>query len=220
MGQEPHVGADNATITVTGTGWAEAAPDVMLVSIGVECRAESVGEAYAAAGKDLAAVGTVLRGRGVAPDDIRSTGLAVRADLARRDGEGQRLVGYVASSSLAVRLRDLGSASAAVSEAVRSGGDNVRLNNLQLALADDSAVRARARDAAWQDALSAAAQYATLASSSLGSVLSITDQRPGPGPVPVAGLQRASATEGPPVEPGANRVEAAVAVTWELQQQQ
>ncbi|MDQ0664960.1 uncharacterized protein YggE [Arthrobacter ulcerisalmonis] len=212
MDQDPQA----QTVTVTGTGWAEAVPDLMLVSVGIECSAASVAEAYAASGEALAAVGSVLRSRGVSPSDLRSTNLTVRADLAWRDGEGQKLVGYVASASLTVRLRDIGSAAATISEAVGAAGDVVRLNNLQLVLSDESAVRAEARDAAWQDALRTAEQYAALASASLGRVLSVTDQHPPVGPVPLAGLQRASAIEGPAVEPGANRVEAAVSVTWEL----
>ncbi|MDQ0769784.1 uncharacterized protein YggE [Pseudarthrobacter defluvii] len=216
MGQTPDVRVEAGMVTVTGTGWAEAAPDLMLVSVGVECRAGSVHEAYAAAGEALTAVGSVLHGRGVAPADLRTAGLTVRADLAWRDGEGQKLLGYVAGGSLMVRLRDLGSASATVSEAVRAAGDSARLNSLQLVLSDDSAIRVQARDAAWQDALGTAGQYAALASAALGQVLSVTDGRPAPIPVPLAGLQRASATEGPPVEPGVNRVEAAVTVTWEL----
>ncbi|MFC0457073.1 SIMPL domain-containing protein [Arthrobacter liuii] len=216
MGQETHVHGDAGTVTATGTGWAEAAPDQMLVSVGVECRAESVDEAYEAAGERLAAVDAVLRSRGIAPADIRSAGLSVRADLAWRDGEGQKLVGYVAASNLTVRLRDIEHASTVVSEAVRAAGDTVRLNNFQLVLSDESAVRAEARDAAWQDALRTAEQYGALASATLGRVLSIADQRPAPGSVPLAGLQRASAAEDLAVEPGQNRVEAAVTVTWEL----
>jgi hypothetical protein len=204
------------TITLTGAGWAEAAPDLMLVSVGVECRAASVEDAWAAATGGLREVGAALRSRGVAPADIRSTGLAVRPDLAWRDGEGQKLVGYVAAGSLSVRLRDLPGASAIISAAVGAAGDTVRLNNLQLVLSDDSAVRAEAREAAWQDALRSAGQYAALASGRLGRVLSVDESRPAPGPVPLAGLQRASAAEGPPIEPGLNRVEAAVTVTWEL----
>lgn len=204
------------TITVTGTGWAEAAPDLVLVAVGVECRAASVDEAWASASGGLRDVGAALRARGVAPDDIRSAGLAVRADLAWRDGEGQKLVGYVASGSLSVRLRDLAGASAVISAAVGAAGDTVRLNNLQLVLSDDSAVRAQAREAAWQDALRSAGQYAALASGRLGRVLSVDESRPAPGPVPLAGLQRASAAEGPAIEPGVNRVEAAVTVRWEL----
>ena len=209
---------DARTVTVTGTGWAEAAPDLMLVSVGVECRAESVEGAYAAAAEGLAAVGSALRSHGVAPADIRSAGLSVRADLAWRDGEGQKLVGYVASSSLTVRLRDFASASAIISAAVGAAGDNVRLNNLQLVLSDDAAVRAEARDTAWHDALRTAAQYAALASATLGRVLSVTDQPPAGGPVPLDGMQRTSASEGLAVEPGTNRVEATVTATWALEQ--
>ena len=217
MVEDPHVQVGAGTVTVTGTGSAEAAPDLMLVSVGVECRAGSVQEAYAAAGGALAAVGSALRGRGVAPADLRTAGLSVRADLAWRDGEGQKLVGYVAAGSLLVRLKDLSSASGTVSEAVRAAGDAARLNSLQLVLSDDSAIRAQARDAAWEDALHTAGQYAALASATLGRVLSVTDQRPASGPVPLAGLQRTSATESLAVEPGENRVDAAVTVTWELQ---
>ncbi|MFB0837539.1 SIMPL domain-containing protein [Arthrobacter sp. E44] len=217
MGPDPHVQVGAGTVTVTGTGSAEAAPDLVLVSVGVECRAGSVQEAYAAAGEALAAVGSVLRGRGVAPAELRTAGLSVRADLAWRDGEGHKLVGYVAAGSLLVKLRDMGSASGTVSEAVHAAGDAARLNSLQLVLSDDSAIRAEARDAAWADALRIAGQYAALASGTLGRVLSVADQRPVSGPVPLAGLQRASATESVALEPGENRVEAAVTVTWELQ---
>jgi hypothetical protein len=216
MERESHVHVGAGTVTVTGTGWAEAAPDLMLVSAGVECRATSVEEAYAGAAEGMAAVAAALRSRGVAAADIQSAGLSVRADLAWRDGEGQKLVGYVAAGSLNVRLRDLGRASATVSEAIRAGGDTARLNSLQLVLSDDSAVRTEARDAAWRDAFRTAGQYAALASASLGRVLSVTEQRPGGAPVPVAGLQRASTTESMPIEAGQSRVEAAVTVTWEL----
>jgi len=216
MVRDAHVEVGAGTVTATGTGWAEAAPDLMLVSVGVECRAGSVEEAFAAAGGALAAVGAALRDRGVASADIQSAGLSVRADLAWRDGEGQKLVGYVAGGSLMVRLRDMGSASSIVSRAVAAAGESARLNSLQLVLSDDSAIRAQARDSAWQDALRTAGQYAALASGTLGRVLSMADQHHTPGPIPVAGLQRASATESIPVEPGLNRVEATVTVTWEL----
>ncbi|RAX17362.1 DUF541 domain-containing protein [Pseudarthrobacter sp. AG30] len=216
MNAAERASTDAGTVTVTGSGWAEAVPDLVTVSVAVECRAPSVADAYAAAGQGLAAVAAALRGHGVAPADLRTGGLSVRADLAWRDGEGQKLVGYVAVGSLAVRLRDVGNAPAAISAAVGSGGDDVRLESLQLVLSDDSATRAQAREAAWQDALRAAAQFASLASATLGRVLSVTDLRAAPGPVPAAGLQRASAVEGLPLESGRNRVEAGVTVTWEL----
>lgn len=205
------------TVTVTGTGWAEAAPDVMLVSVGVECRDRSVDAAYSAAGAALAAVTDVFRSRGVAAADIRTTGLAVRADLVWREGEGQQVAGYIAASTLSVRLLDVGTASGMIADAVRAGGDKVRLNNLQLTLSNDFAVREQARAAAWQDALQAARQFAGLASATLGQVVSLTEHSPGQGPVPLAGIQRASAVESIAIEPGESRVDSAVTVVWELQ---
>lgn len=201
---------------MTGTGWAEAAPDLTLVTLGVESRASSVDAAYSAAGTALASVTEALRARGVAAADIRTTGLNVRADLVWREGEGQKVAGYVASSTLGVRLRDAAAVSGLIAEAVRAGGNDVRLNNLQLTLADDSLARERARAAAWEDALQAARQFAGLASAGLGGVLSVTEHAPGQGPAPLAALERASLTDAIAVEPGANRVETAVTVVWEL----
>lgn len=204
------------TVTATGTGWTEAPPDLTLVSIGVECRAPAVAAAYSRAGEALAAVTAVLRGHGTASGDIRTTSLNVRADLVWREGEGQQVAGYVASGTLGVRLRDMASAAGVISEAVTAGGNDVRLNSLHLALSDDAAAREQARAAAWEDALRAGRQFAALASASLGPVLSVTEHVPAQGPVPVVGLQRASAVESVAVEPGGNRVETAVTVVWEL----
>lgn len=205
------------TVTVTGTGWAEAAPDLMLVSIGVECRADSVDTAYSAAGTALAAVIAVFRSRGVAAADTRTTGLTVRADLVWREGEGQQVAGYSAASTLTVRLRDLASASGTIAEAVSAGGNNARLNSLELTLSDDSMVREQAREAAWHHALQAAGQFAALASAALGQVVSVTEHGRGQPPVPLAGIQRASAVESVAIEPGESRVETTVTVVWELQ---
>ena len=49
------------SISVTGTGSAEAVPDLLTVSIGVECRRETVAEAYGEAGTRSAAITAALR---------------------------------------------------------------------------------------------------------------------------------------------------------------
>lgn len=205
------------TVTVTGTGSADAAPDLMMVSIGVECRADSVEAAYSRAGASSEAVVSAFRRHGVEGADIRTAGLNVRADLTWREGEGQRVTGYVAASTLTVRLRAPGSASAAISEAIEAGGNDVRLNGLDLAFSDDAAVRARAREAAWLDAAGTAQQYAQLASARLGRVLSITDNTTVQGPVPLAGIQRAASVESLTVEAGDLTVSMSITVVWELQ---
>lgn len=205
------------TITVTGTGTAEAPPDLLTVSVGVECRRDSVGAAYTDAGTAAAAVSGALRRHGVADADIRTSGLNVRPELVWRDGGGQQVTGYVTSSVLTVRLRQVGAASGVIADVVDAGGDDVRLNGLELGFSDESAVAYVAREAAWQDAVATAEQFASLASARLGPVVSISEHVEGPRPVPVARIQRAAATEAISVEAGQTSVGASVTVVWELQ---
>lgn len=203
------------SITVSGTGTAEAPPDLLTISVGVECRRASVGAAYAEAGTASAAVSGALRLHGVADADIRTSGLNVRPELVWRDGEGQHVAGYVASSMLTVRVRQMAGTSAVIAAVVEAGGDDVRVNGLELGFADESAVMSRAREAAWQDAVAAAGQFASLASARLGTVVSIAEQ-PLQGPVPMAKMERAAAFDAISVEAGHAAVSAKVTVVWEL----
>lgn len=204
------------TVTVTGSGTAEAVPDLLTVSIGVECRREDVGAAYAAAGQASAGISVVLREHGVGDQDISTSGLNVRADVVWKEGQGQTVTGYVASSILSVRLRDVAGSSEVIAGAVAAGGNDVRLNGLDLGFADPAGVTAQAREAAWQDALATATQFASLAGTELGPVVSVT-QQPGPsGPIPVAKMQRAMAVDSVGIEAGQSSVSATVEVVWEL----
>jgi uncharacterized protein YggE len=204
------------TITVTGSGTAEAVPDLLTVSIGVECRREDVGAAYADAGRIAAGIAAVLRQHGVGDPDISTSGLNVRADVVWKEGQGQTVTGYVASSVLAVRLRDVAGSSEIIAGAVAAGGNDVRLNGLDLGFADPAAVTAQAREAAWQDALRTAGHFASLAGARLGPVVTITQQPGAAPPIPVAKMQRAMATESLGIEAGQSGVTATVGVVWEL----
>jgi uncharacterized protein YggE len=210
-------GQNSRTITVTGTGSAEAPPDLLTISVGVECRRDTVGTAFADAGTASSAVSGALRQHGVPDADLRTSGLNVRPELIWRDGEGQRVAGYVASSVLNVRLRDVSAASAVIAAVVDAGGDDVRLNGLELGFSDEQVVMAQARTAAWQDAVAAAEQFASLASTRLGAVLSVAEHADTPGPIPMARIHRAAATEAIGVEAGHASVGSSVTVMWELQ---
>jgi uncharacterized protein YggE len=204
------------TVTVTGFGTAEAAPDLLTLSVGVECRRDSAGDAYAAAGEASAAVTGALRSRGVPGRDIRTSGLNVRADVVWQEGRGQQVTGYVASSMLSVRLRDLAAGPGVIAAAVEAGGNDVRLDGVQLGFADAAAVMALAREAAWADARAAAAQLAGLAAAELGEVISVRQHPVPSSPVPVGGMQRAFAADTMAVESGESGVSTSVTVEWGL----
>ena len=118
------------SISVTGSGSAEAAPDLLTLSIGVECRRETVAEAYGDAGR-------VGRHHVGAPAERRgqrghpTSGLNVRAEVNWQEGRGQIVTGYLASSMLTIRIRSLSGSSEIIAAAVAAGGDDVRLNGLE-----------------------------------------------------------------------------------------
>ncbi|MET3809834.1 SIMPL domain-containing protein [Arthrobacter sp. UYEF3] len=204
------------SLSVTGSGTAEAAPDLLLLSIGVECRRPGVDAAYGDAARASSAITAVLREHGVPDPDITSSGLNLRAEVSWQEGRGQLISGYLASSTLAVRLRDLAAASGLIAAAVAAGGDDVRLNGLEFGFAHPAAVQARAREAAWNDARTAAEHFASLAGARLGRAISVTQHSGMTSPIPLAAMQRAVASEPLTVEAGGSSVTAAVAVVWEL----
>jgi uncharacterized protein YggE len=191
-------------------------PDLLTLLVGVECRQENVGEAYGAAGRVSAGITAALRARGVDSRDISTSGLNVRAEVNWQEGRGQTVSGYLASSVLRVRIRELAAASAMIAEAVAAGGNDVRLNGLEFGFTDPAAVTARAREAAWAEALVAAEHLASLAGARLGKVLSIAQQPGYSPPIPVAGLQRTAAVDSLTLEAGESSVSATVDVDWEL----
>ena len=204
------------TITVTGTASAKAVPDLVTLTLGVETRRDTASKAYDDAGKAAAAVATSLRAAGVQDADLRTSGLNLRADLVWVEGQGQKVAAYVASTNVHVGIRSHTEAPATIAAAVAAGGDDIRINGIEQRFADASQVTRQAQEAAWQDALQRAEQYASLASARLGSVVSIS-QQPLPGsPIPMGGLVRAAAVEALPLEAGESSVAASVTVEWEL----
>lgn len=204
------------SISARGAGSAEAAPDLLTLQVGVECRRENVGDAYGDAGRVSAAIASALRNRGVDGRDISTSGLNVRAEVNWQEGRGPAVTGYLASSILSVRIRELAASGGIIAETVAAGGNDVRLNGLGLGFADPASVTARAREVAWADALAAAEHLAGLAGARLGRVLSVVQQPGVPAPIPFAGMERAAATDSFAVEAGESSVSATVDVVWEL----
>lgn len=206
------------SITVTGRGTVQAAPDCFNITIGIEAARPTVREAYAKAGAALNAVTAKLLSLGVARETMSSSSLDVRVDSRWQEGVGTVVTGYTVSSTLAVTLRYDQGADEIIAAVVDAGHDSVRLNGMTPVVSDPSAAQDQARAAAWADALHAAELYADLAGRPLGAVTDVVEgQLRDSGPRPMmarAAMSMDSAAMS--IEPGQSNVTMTVQASWQL----
>ncbi|WP_053642403.1 MULTISPECIES: SIMPL domain-containing protein [unclassified Streptomyces] len=208
--------AEAATVTVAGHGRAAAAPDLAILSIGVEASRATAKEAMAAQKTAAETLLVVLHQQGIAERDIRTDSLSL-APVYTQSAEGEsRVTGYQAGQAFSVKVRDIdrtGQVVGAVNDTTRDAG---RINGVVFDVADPSALRTRAREAAFRDAYDKAAQHARLSGHRLGRLISLSEGesvRPGPG-----GAAQALAAEEPsvPLAPGEIEEQVTVSAVFEL----
>lgn len=219
--------AASGTVTTFGYGTARATPDLMRVTISIETRASKVALAYGQAGERVAAVTDSLRSDSVPGSDIATSGLSVRTETVWLEGGGSKITGYLANTDLTVILRNIGETAdpgpaTIIANCVDAGGDDVRLGGLDLSFADQESLLTRARDAAWDNALAKAEQYAGRARRALGAVIEITENTAAAPPAAPrlmavsAPMNEAYGAAPVPVELGESEISATLRATWHL----
>ncbi|MFI0924648.1 SIMPL domain-containing protein [Streptomyces sp. NPDC021012] len=203
-----------ATVTVTGDGRASAAPDLAILSVGVEATRATAKEAMAAQRTGAEALLGVLRRQGIADRDVRTDSLSLSPVYTQTKEGDSKVTGYQAGQSFSVKVRDIdrtGQVVGAVNEASGSAG---RINGVVFDVADPSALRAKAREAAYRDAYDKASQHARLSGHQLGRLVSLSEGesvRPGLGTAPLPADE-----PGVPLAPGEIEEQVTVSAVYEL----
>ncbi len=194
-------------ITVVGTGSVNVTPDRAGFAFGTVSQAPTAAAALAASSDAVSRVIAALQRAGVAKSDLQTAEVSLSA---RWSEDGQTIAGYTASNTVTAAVRRLGDAGDVVDAAVAAGANQVSGPNL---LASD-------RTSAYRDALKAAvadarAKAQTLAAASgvtTGSINAISEAGATPPPMPL-GAARDVAVQ---IEPGTQKIEATVSVTFAL----
>jgi uncharacterized protein YggE len=146
------------TVSVTGHGEARVVPDSAAVRVAATHRALGVAEALA--GADSAAAQVVATAREhTSPERIGTTGVQI---WPVHDQDG-RPSGFEARHSLTVRCPDVDAAGVLLTALVEQVGDALQVEGVSLELTDRTAAEARAREAAYADAVDRGTQLAALA---------------------------------------------------------
>jgi len=211
LGPDAATGTDSqpAGITVNGTGTVRATPDEADFSFGVETQADTADAAIAANNETMQRVIDAIKAAGIPAADIQTEQVSVSP---RYSDNGQKIVGYTASNTVDVKIRDLSKVSAVVTAATSAGANQVY--GPSLSISQQSALYQQALVKALDDAHAKAVVLAKAAGVGLGRVTSIVE---GATVTPLPAATGAAETgKSVPIEPGQQEIQATISVTYAI----
>ncbi|MEX0167803.1 SIMPL domain-containing protein [Streptomyces sp. LMG1-1-1.1] len=204
-----------ATVTVSGQGRASSAPDLAILSVGVEATRKTAKEAMAAQSTAAEALLEVVHKQGIADRDIRTDSLSLSPVYTQNAQGESKVTGYQAGQSFSVKVRDIDRTGQVIGAVNEATGDSGRINGVVFDVADPTALREKAREAAYRDAYDKAAQHARLSGHRLGRLVSLSEGesvRPGIGAAPAMAADEPSV----PTAPGEIEEQVSVSAVFEL----
>lgn len=196
-----------STVTTVGEGAASGVPDTLRVHATVRHRAAAVGDALAGCASAVDAATATAR-RFTDADRVASRGL----QLGQWHSDDGRPDGFYAQHSLEVVCPDLDRGGELVTALAESVGERLRVDNVELVVADTSQLRVAARSAAFADARAKADELAALAGQRVDRAVTVVEGTAG-GHRPFEGAPRLMAASAS-FEPGTATIAETVTVTW------
>lgn len=160
----------NRYITISADGTVKVTPDAVRVNAAVSNLGATSKEAAAAVATSAAAVRVAFLANGVAAKDIATQSVTIYPEYNYTQDKGSVLIGYRATQSFVVIIRNAGTAGLVVDAIVTAGGDNLQLNGVTPFVLDPSKATLGARTAAVKNAKTKASSYASLLGIKLGKV--------------------------------------------------
>jgi uncharacterized protein len=212
-----------AVVVVSGEGQSAMSPDTALVTLSVVKQAKSAHDALDQNNKAMRAVLATLKDSGIAERDMQTSGFSIQPQYNYQNGaNGQaqppELIGYQATNSLSVRVRDLSKLGSLLDQAIglgiNQGGDIQFINDKPDAALEE------ARKGAVANALAKAKTLSAAAGVKLGRVVEISEEsgRPAPQPVFRAAMMKEASDSAVPVQGGENTYKVTVSVTYAIDQ--
>ncbi len=161
-------------IWVTGEGSVSVVPDIAILTVGVEARADTVEEALEEASEAMNAIMEALLDNGVAEEDIQTRWFSIYPVTRWINGH-EVLLGYRVSNTATVTIRDMDNVGLIIDEVAEAGGDLTRINGISFTVDDPDSYYDQAREEAILDAIAKAQQMASLTGVELGDPIYITE---------------------------------------------
>jgi len=210
----PLLAQEGGRLTVSGQGSHGVAPDMAILHMGVTNEARTAAEALRANSQASARLLSELRKAGVEGRDIQTSGLSLSPiwDSRSNSSAARRIVGYMVSNQVTVRVRGIEHLGEVLDNVVSAGAN--QFNGLSFALQDPDSAQDLAREEAVADAMHKAGILASAAGVTLGDIVSMSEQGAGP-PVAFAAREMAM-SDAVPIAPGEVNYTASVTMVFEI----
>ena len=195
-------------IAVTAVGTASATPDMATVSLGVSREARTASQAMEAVASAADAVLAEIASAGIEARDVQTASLNLNPVWDQGNSRPPQVRGYVASTVLSVRVRDLDALGGLLDAVVGEGANT--LNGLSFGIAAPEPLEALARADAVRQARAKAETLAEAAGVTLGAIQSISE---GGGAISPAPMMRGTMMEAAMVPVAAGELDLSVTVT-------
>lgn len=206
-------------ITVSGEGKTSAAPDIAEITLGFQVsRQRNAGDAMNQLTRGTDAVLAAIKAQGIEDKDIRTENFSLNPVYDWTSGR-QTILGYEASQSMRVKVRDLDKVSPLLGAATSAGANQA--GNVQFTIDDPEAARSAARAEAIAQAQEKAERLADDLGMRLGRIRSF-DENYGGGPTPpvymrgIGTAESDAAQNAVPLPAGEQDVAVQVSITYEL----
>lgn len=214
----PAAAGDPPTVSASGQGRVEVAPDIAWLSFGVSARQPTVAAARDEVARGVARLITLARQQGLADEHIATAALSVSPEFDwHPETRERRLQGYVVSRQVTLRLTDLAKLGELTEQALGLGVTDASPASFDTSRRGE--LEAEALAAAARDARARAMVMAKALGAEVGAALRLEAGSSGGAPQPMmrAAMAEADAMTGAETyQPGLIRVMANVSATFLL----
>ena len=207
--------APSRFITVNAEGTVKVTPNAVKIMGQVTVVEGTNAAALAKANSTSAAVRKAVLANGVNTKDLATTALTVYPEYNYTQEKGSVQVGYRATQSFTIVVKNAANAGVVVDAIAAAGGDYLQLQGVSPFVLDNTKATEAARAAAVKNAKAKAISYAKLLGVKLGKVDFLSEGGATYQP-PIYGVAKASADEATVIDLGTQDVSVSITVQWAL----
>ncbi len=205
----------NRYISVSSTGTVKVTPDAVRLNASVSAIAKVSKDALTSANIAAGKFRTAILAKGIDKKNLASTTLTVYPEYNYTQEGGKVLIGYRASQSFEVIIRNAAKAGEIVDAVVASVGDALYINGVTPFVFNNSKATEAARISAVKSAKAKVNSYAKLLGVKIGKIIYLQESS-APSSYPIMMAQAKASDESTQIDLGQQDVTVSVATRWSI----